>query len=84
MGMRQPSLDWIGLTLAERATLRRAADLLGRIHEERNRTVPVDWYAGDEDDSDLAFGWRICNDLAEDGRIDAESVASASMGRIGS
>ena len=74
MGLREPGLDRIVLTSQERATLRRAADILVRIREARNSRVPTDWYAGDEDDSDLVFGWRICDELAAKGEIDAEKV----------
>ena len=73
-GSRQPALDTIRLTDAERTTLRRAAAILSELRERRNARVPTDWYAGDEDDCDLVFGWRICSDLAEKGSIDAESV----------
>lgn len=73
-GVPQPSLDRIVLTASERATLRKAADLLRAIREQRNAIVPTDFYAGDENDADLVFGWRICDDLARDGFIDAETV----------
>ena len=64
MGIREPALDHIALTASERAALRRSADILSRVRELRNDRVPTDWYAGDEDDSDLLFGWRICDELS--------------------
>ena len=73
-GIRQPQLDEIVLTKAERVTLRRAADILEGVRDLRNRRVPTDWYSGDEDDADLCFGIRVSRELAETGRIDAEAV----------
>jgi excisionase family DNA binding protein len=73
---RKVGRDKITLTQQERATLRRAADILDRVRELRNSRVPTDWYAGDEDDSDLVFGWRICDELATKGEIDAERVSA--------
>lgn len=73
-GFRQPNLDRVVLTRQERTTLRRAAVLLDRVRELRNARVPTDWYAGDEDDCDLVFGGRICNELADRGELDAELV----------
>lgn len=73
-GVRQPALDRIVLTDRERQTLARAAVILDGVRALRNARVPVDWYAGDEDDADLVFGWRICDDLAKSGEIDAEAV----------
>jgi hypothetical protein len=72
--IREPDLDTIVLTQAERVTLRRAAAILEAVREKRNQRVPTDWYAGDEDDSDLVFGWRICDELASKGEIDAALV----------
>ena len=74
-GIRQPNLDRIVLTKSERDVLRRAAGILAGVRDLRNSRVPTDWYAGDEDDSDLCFGSRICSDLAETGELDAEEVA---------
>lgn len=74
-GLRQPGLDRVVLTERERDTLRRAAAILDEVRTRRNARVPVDWYAGDEDDADLVFGWRICDELARKGSIDAESIA---------
>jgi hypothetical protein len=74
LGVRQPALDELRLTEAERRTLRRAAEILLRVRELRNGRAPVDWYMGDEDDLDLTFGARICEDLAESGAIDAPVV----------
>ena len=74
MGVRQPQLDQIRFSQAERTLLRRTADLLEKIRTERNARVPTDWYAGEEDDSDLVFGWRICDEMARTGQIDAERV----------
>ena len=73
-GIRQPSLDKIVLTKSERDALRRASVILESVRDLRNGRVPTDWYAGDEDDSDLCFGFRICRDLAVDGELDAEYV----------
>jgi hypothetical protein len=73
-GVDQPALDEIVLTSAERATLRRAAAILEGVRDLRNSRVPTDWYAGEEDDCDLAFGQRIADELATTGRIDAETV----------
>jgi hypothetical protein len=64
-------LDEIVLTKYERATLARAAAILDEISQTREARHPVDWFAGDEDACDLTFGWRICRDLADDGRISA-------------
>lgn len=74
-GIRQPSLDTITLSDAERRALARAAAILGDVRELRNSVVPTDWYAAEEDDSDLLFGWRICDELARTGTIDAETVS---------
>lgn len=74
LGLRLPELDALTLTERERATLRSAAGILDRVREQRNSRVPTDWYAGEEDDCDLVFGWRICDALATDGRIDASTV----------
>jgi hypothetical protein len=73
-GIRQPTLDEIVLTKAERDVLRRAAVILEGVRDLRNSRVPTDWYAGDEDDSDLCFGVRICRDLAALGKLDAEEA----------
>jgi hypothetical protein len=64
-------LDEIILTKAERATLGRAAEILRKVSETREARHPVDWFSGEEDAADLTFGWRICSDLAETGRIGA-------------
>ena len=69
-GVRVPDLDRLYLTSQERATLRRAAVILERVREARTSRHPVDWYSGDEDDADLVFGWRICDELAREGSID--------------
>ena len=74
-GHHEPSLDDIVLTTAERGTLRRAAAILDQVREMRNARVPTDWYAGDDDDADLVFGWRIAAELARTGRIGAEAVS---------
>ena len=73
-GVAFPELDRIVLTQQERATLRRAAAILSRVRELRNSRVPTDWYSGDEDDADLLFGWRICDELSTAGHLDAEGV----------
>ena len=64
-------LDEIVLTKGERATLARAAAILDEISTTREARHPTDWFAGEEDACDLTFGWRICRDLAETGRIGA-------------
>ena len=72
-----PELGELGeivLTGRERAVLRAAASLLEQVRDQRIKRAPTDWYAGEEDDHDLVFGWRICDALATDGRIDAATV----------
>ncbi len=75
LSIRQPELDRIVLSDRERKTLAAAAVILERLRSVRNARVPIDWYAGDEDDCDLLFGWRICDELARDGDLDAELVS---------
>ena len=69
-GLRVPDLDRLILTQQERTALRRAAVILERVREARTSRHPVDWYMGEEDDADLVFGWRICDELAREGSID--------------
>ena len=71
MRLAGDDLDEIVLTKAERATLAKAAAILDKVTELRESRHPVDWFAGEEDAADLTFGWRICSDLAESGRIGA-------------
>jgi hypothetical protein len=68
-GIRFAELDAVTLTDRERATLGKAADLLHRIREARVVERETDYYAGDEDDADMVFGWRICDELARTGRL---------------